>query len=208
MSERDAYHRRFGYDSAASIRFVLSKALPLCGHVLEVGTGKGRFLAELARHATRVTTIDIDRAAQREARLHVEHAGVANRIRFTLRDASRTGWASASFDAVVSMNAMHHMKDPERVAAEILRSARMGGKIIIADLNQAALKIFDRVHRLEGKVHPRPKVAMTRLAGLIRKKGWRVRRFRGCHQDVLIVDLHGTEKRPTTRARRIPLHRR
>ncbi len=188
MKARDAHHRRLGYDSAASIRFVLSKVLPLCGHVLEVGTGKGRFLAEVARHAARVTTLDIDRATQREARLHVKHAGVADRVRFKLRDAGRTSLADASFDAVVSMNAMHHMEAPGRVVAEMLRLVKPSGKVIVADLNETALDIFDRVHRLEGKVHPRPKVAMPGLAGFFRKKGWRVRRFRGCHQDVLVAD--------------------
>ena len=43
MSERQALFRRFGYDSVASRKFVLEKAMPLPGHVLEIGTGKGRF---------------------------------------------------------------------------------------------------------------------------------------------------------------------
>ena len=45
MSERQALFRRFGYDSAASLKFILAKALPLPGQVLEIGTGKGGFLA-------------------------------------------------------------------------------------------------------------------------------------------------------------------
>lgn len=196
MRARDAHLRRFGYDSAKSIRFVLSKALPLSGRVLEVGTGKGRFLAELARHVPRVTSLDIDRAAQREARLHLRGQRVDRKVRFTLRDAAQTGWPDGKFDAIVSMNAMHHMEAPERVVQEMLRLAGQGGKVVIADLNNAAQDLFERIHRSEGKTHPRLKVAITHLAALIRKKGWRVRRFRGQHQDVLVAN-----RRPAPPAR-------
>ena len=37
ISERQALFRRFGYDSDASLAFILAKALPLPGHVLEIG---------------------------------------------------------------------------------------------------------------------------------------------------------------------------
>lgn len=41
LEERSACHRRFGFDADASVHFVLEKALPLRGRVLDVGTGKG-----------------------------------------------------------------------------------------------------------------------------------------------------------------------
>jgi len=49
MKQRDALFRRFGYDSRASLKFILAKVLPLPGRVLEIGTGKGRFLAAMAK---------------------------------------------------------------------------------------------------------------------------------------------------------------
>jgi cyclopropane fatty-acyl-phospholipid synthase-like methyltransferase len=71
MKQREALFRRFGYDSAASLKFILAKALPLPGHVLEIGTGKGGFLVELAKHAEKITTLDIDANQQRLAKRHV-----------------------------------------------------------------------------------------------------------------------------------------
>jgi len=68
MSERQALFRRFGYDSAASLKFILAKVLPLPGHVLEIGTGKGGFLAELGKHADHITTLDNDADQQRLAK--------------------------------------------------------------------------------------------------------------------------------------------
>ena len=51
LMKREARLRRFGCNLARGITFVLNEALPLDGSVLEIGTGKGRFLVKLARHA-------------------------------------------------------------------------------------------------------------------------------------------------------------
>ena len=48
--KRDAHLRRFGCDFQAGIKFILDQALPLENPVLEIGTGKGRFLVRLAKH--------------------------------------------------------------------------------------------------------------------------------------------------------------
>jgi cyclopropane fatty-acyl-phospholipid synthase-like methyltransferase len=51
------------------VAFVLEKALPLRGRVLDVGTGKGRFVIALARHVAHITTVDISAEEQCFARL-------------------------------------------------------------------------------------------------------------------------------------------
>jgi len=81
LEERNAVHRRFGFDPDASVRFVLEQALPLRGRVLDIGTGKGRFVVPLALHSPNVTTVDLNAEEQRHARLEAIHAGVADRIR-------------------------------------------------------------------------------------------------------------------------------
>lgn len=75
---------------------MLAQALPLGGSVLEIGTGKGRFLAELVRHATVVTTVDIAAEEQRCARLNARCAGVEEKVRFVLRDAGHLPWRAAT----------------------------------------------------------------------------------------------------------------
>ena len=104
--KRAARLRRFGYDSPTAIRFVLAQALPLDGAVLEIGTGKGRFLVELARYAGTITTVDIAAEEQQCARLSARYAGVEEKIRFVLRDAARLPWRAGAFDAAVTMNAI------------------------------------------------------------------------------------------------------
>src|ERR1039458_189615 len=90
--KREARLRQFGYDSPAAIQFVLAQALPLGGAVLEIGTGKGRFLVKLARRVRTITPGDIAGAEQRCARLNARYAGVEKKIRFVVRDAVHLPW--------------------------------------------------------------------------------------------------------------------
>ena len=128
LEERNAVYRRYGYNSLKAVRLVLACARPLAGRVLEIGTGKGRFLVELARRIPRVVTVDRDAALQRAARLSAAHAGLGRKIRFVTADAADLPFADASFDAVVSMNALHHIRNPAAVLDEILRVVKPGGR--------------------------------------------------------------------------------
>lgn len=186
LAEREAHLRRFGYDSPAAIEFVLAQALPLAGAVLEVGTGKGRFLVELARHATAITTVDIAAEEQRCARFNACYTGVEAKIRFVLRDAARLPWRAATFDAAVTMNAMHHIKRFERVLAEMLRVVKPGGKIVLADFSPRGFQIVARGHEAEGRKHPRERHDFRALQRWLRKRGLTTKLRKGCNQEVLV----------------------
>ena len=187
MSERQALFRRFGYDSAASLKFILAKVLPLPGHVLEIGTGKGGFLAELGKHADHITTLDIDADQQRLAKRHVRQAGTRCPIRYVIHDAERLPWADASFDSVASVNTFHHLEHPMRVFKEMLRVLKPGGKLVLCDFSPRGFQIFDRIHRFEGGTHPRLKNGLAEFGRLLRRRGWKTKRFKGCNQEILVA---------------------
>lgn len=187
--KRMARLRRFGYDSPAAIRFVLSQALPLNGAVLEIGTGKGRFLVKLARHVAGVTTVDIAAEEQHCARLSARYAGVEEKVRFVVQDAVRLPWPAATFDAAATMNAMHHMKDFKRVLNEMLRVLKPGGKLVLADFSPRGFQIIAREHCATGKTHPRQRYDFRELARALRKRGLATRLHKGCNQEVLVARL-------------------
>ncbi|HWQ92557.1 MAG TPA: class I SAM-dependent methyltransferase [Clostridia bacterium] len=186
---RDARLRHFGYDSPAAIKFVLDQAIPLNGSVLEIGTGKGRFLIELARKVEAVTTVDISAEEQQSATLNARYAGMEGKITFVLHDAGELPWADSTFDAVVTMNAMHHIPHFRQVLHEMLRVVKPGGKIILADFSPRGFQIIARAHRAEGKLHPRAHHDFRELRQELRKRGLATRFRKGCNQEVLIAWL-------------------
>jgi ubiquinone/menaquinone biosynthesis C-methylase UbiE len=187
MKERDALFRRFGYDAAASLKFVLAQLLPLPGRVLEIGTGKGRFLAALAKHADRITTLDVDPKQQRVAKLHVRRTRTGRPIRFVVHNAEHLPWADASFGTVASANTFHHLERPRRVFQEMLRVLQPGGKLVLCDFSPRGFQIFERIHRFEGKTHPRSRRGLAEFGRRLRRSGWKTRRSKGCNQEILVA---------------------
>ena len=185
--QRNSIHRRFGYDSASGVRFVLEKALPLRGRVLDVGTGKGRFVIALARHVAHVTTVDVCAEEQRCARLEAVYAGVSIRIRFVLQDARRLPWSAATFDAVVSWNVFHHLDDPGRVFGEMLRVLKPAGKLVLADFSPSGFRLMDAIHAAEGKRHPNPPSRFAHWQARLQRSGFRTRHLFGHHQELLVA---------------------
>jgi len=192
MRQRDALFRRFGYNSTSSLKFILAKVLPLPGHVLEIGTGKGRFLAAMAKHTDRVTTLDADAKQQCAAKLHVRRTQAGSRIRFVAHDAERLPWPDASFDTVASVNTFHHLERPMRVFQEMLRVLKPGGKLVLCDFSPRGFQIFDRIHRFEGGTHPRLKQGLAGFRRLVRRPGWKTRRFKGSNQEILVATAPST----------------
>jgi ubiquinone/menaquinone biosynthesis C-methylase UbiE len=187
LEQRNAVHRRFGYDSALGVRFVVEKALPLGGRVLDVGTGKGRFVIALARHVAHVTTVDINAEELRCAQLEAAYAGLSDRIRFVLQDARRLPWPTASFDAVVSWNVFHHLDDPERVFCEMVRVLSPGGKLVLADFSPSGFRLMDAIHAAEGRRHPHPLNRFAHWQRRLQRSGFRTGSVSGHHQELLVA---------------------
>jgi ubiquinone/menaquinone biosynthesis C-methylase UbiE len=187
LEERNALHRRHGFDPEASVRFVLRTALPLRGRVLDVGTGKGRFVVPLARLGVNVTTVEICPEEQRQARLEAACAGVADRIRFVLQDARWLPWPAGWFDAVLSWNVFHHLEDPERVFEQMVRVLRPGGRLVLADFSPSGFRLMDAIHAAEGRRHPHPPSRFAHWQARLRSRGFQVRRAVGEHQEVLVA---------------------
>lgn len=109
---------------------VIHQALaPNCDAVLDVGCGEGMLAGELARSATSVTGIDRDEASIARAR---EGATLPN-VEFVAGDFLTHSFEPASFDAVVSVAALHHM-DERAALARMAALVRSGGTVAVVGL--------------------------------------------------------------------------
>ena len=174
MSEREAVFGKFGFKMDAEIRHVLDCARPLTGNVLEIGTGKGRFLMSLARENVRVTTVDNDKEAVACAQLNAEFHGISDQIEWTIHNAESLPWPDHTFDSVVSMNALHHMAQVWTVLAEAHRVLRPGGKLVLADFTPEGFELMERVHQSEGGTHPRGTGNAAEFSIWLEHHGYRV----------------------------------
>ena len=108
---------------------LLLDAVPHGGRVLDVGCGEGMLTRELAGRASQVVGLDIDPASIDLARATT----VAANITYVCADLMRHPFEPGSFDAVVSVAALHHIG----TEAGLLRMRdliRPGGVIAVVGL--------------------------------------------------------------------------
>ena len=99
--------------------------------MLDVACGAGQIAIPAARAGANVTGIDIapNLVDQAQARARAEGLDV----RFDEGDAEALPYADGSFDLVVSLIGAMFAPVPERVAAELVRVCRPGGRIVMAN---------------------------------------------------------------------------
>lgn len=103
--------------------------------VLEVGSGSGGPAIYLAQaRGCRVTGVDINENGVRNARALAETRGAAGRVDFQAVDASQPlPFPSESFDAIVSNDAMCHIRNRLAVLHDWFRVLRPGGRALFTD---------------------------------------------------------------------------
>ena len=103
--------------------------------LLEVGSGSGGPAVYLAlARGCRLTGVDINEHGVRNAGALAEARGVADRVRFQAVDASLPlPLRDARFDAVISNDAMCHIRDRAGVLRDWYRVLRPGGRVLFTD---------------------------------------------------------------------------
>ena len=99
--------------------------------VLDVATGSGNTAISAARRFCNVTGIDYVPGLIEHARKRAEAEGL--QITFEVGDAEDLPYPDASFDVVLSTLGVMFAPDQEKVAEELLRICRPGGKIGLAN---------------------------------------------------------------------------
>lgn len=99
--------------------------------MLDVGCGAGQIALPAARQGVQVTGVDLAANQIAAARAAAAQAGL--KIRFEEGDAEALDFEDGSFDVVVSLIGAMFAPQPERVAAELIRVCRPGGRIVMAN---------------------------------------------------------------------------
>ena len=105
------------------------------GWVLDVGTGPGLLLAEIARRNQRLKLVglDLSREMLRIASTGARGDNVGS-ARFVRANVKRLPFSDGAFDLVLSTASLHHWRDPEAGIRECLRVTRPRGSCWIYDL--------------------------------------------------------------------------
>ncbi len=136
---RDAFGEDIGQSSwltaAEWLRFADQVYAREQAHVLEVGSGSGGPAVYLATaRGCRVTGVDINEHGIRNAGRLASAQGVADRVTFRAVDAGRPlPFPNASFDAVLSNDAMCHIPNRLDVLSDWHRVLRPGGRMLFTD---------------------------------------------------------------------------
>jgi SAM-dependent methyltransferase len=99
--------------------------------VLDVACGAGQLSLPSARAGASITAVDIATNLIEQARFRAEAEGLA--IRFEEGDAEDLPYGDAEFDVVFSLIGAMFAPRPERVAAELIRVCRPGGRIVMGN---------------------------------------------------------------------------
>ncbi len=120
--------------------------------MLDVACGAGQISIPAARAGARVTGVDIATNSIEQARARAEDQGLD--VRFDEGDAEMLAYEDASFDLVASLIGAMFAPRPERVAAELVRVCRPGGRIVMA--NWTPEGFVGQMFKIIGKHVPPP----------------------------------------------------
>jgi len=181
--------KKYGYDILKARNFILAKAGLKEGKILEIGTGRGHMAVVLAKKGFCLVSIDLDETAQQAARAHLKAAGVSSRVKLKHMNAENLSFDALSFENVISVNFMHHTKDPVQCLQEMARVAR--AKVVISDVNKKGAAILEKVHKLDGHDHPRSPISFEVMRSFLQRNAFKVKTYQGYCQTVLVADRRG-----------------
>lgn len=185
--ERIKLYKSFGYDAEGERNFIIEKAEPLYGEILEIGTGKGHLAIALAKKGYSFTTIDISDQEQKIARLSIKYLGLEKQVNFKIENAQKMSFGDKVFDIIFSANMVHHLKNPFKVIDELIRIVSFEAKIILSDFTKAGLELIDKVHAHEGRKHGFTQANLSDIGKYLSTKGFKIDKLRDEFQEILIA---------------------
>ncbi|SFC89551.1 class I SAM-dependent methyltransferase [Streptomyces aidingensis] len=141
---------------------------PPDGRVLDIGTGPGRLLHELAalRPDLRLTGVDVSADMVALGEQAARKRGLSGRITLRTGDVAALPEPDRGTDVVVTTLSMHHWPDLPAAAAELERVLRPGGRVMVYDFRFAPLE------EAEAALRARPRLAASPVRRGPLRPGW------------------------------------
>ena len=129
--------RLAGLNRMTNAAFISFLGVPAGARVLEVGSGLGLLAADVANAVADVQVVGVEISAAQ-----IAAAPAHQRVTYVQGDAHTLDFPSASFDVVYARYLLEHVADPQRVAREMRRVAKPGGRVAVCE-NDVSLIRFD-----------------------------------------------------------------
>jgi len=163
--------------------------------LLEIGCGRGGFARYLHEQGADLVAADFSEKAVEIARRRL--AGFPN-CELLVADIQDIPFAAETFDVVISLDTLEHVLNTDRGLAELVRVARVGGRVIITTPNYLSLvgvwrvylRLIGRRFHEVGQPVNHPLTLLGRIRKL-RKLGCRIDAVDGCGH-YLGVPMYGT----------------
>jgi ubiquinone/menaquinone biosynthesis C-methylase UbiE len=123
------------YMEPGALEILASWQLAPGSKLLDIGCGAGQIAIPAARAEVDVTGVDIATNSLEQARNRATAEGLT--VQFDEGDAEQLPYPDASFDTVVSVVGAMFAPRPERVASEMVRVTRPGGRILMVNWTAA-----------------------------------------------------------------------
>jgi len=184
FKKRISLYRKRGLDFTGSRKFILEKAKPLRGNILEIGTGTGYTTLTLAKANYKFISVDKDKEALRITALTLAYKNVLPNVIFYIMDGKFLIFNDQSFNNIVIVNLFHHINNIniDKIFSEINRVLCPNGKAVLADFNKSGMEIVNSVHKEEGHIHENSGVNKDYVYSYFQGLGYGIKEYdEKCH---------------------------
>ena len=125
--------------------------------VLDVACGAGHGAEPIAPHVRQVVGIDLTPELLALGAERLRDNGITN-VLLQEANAESLPFVDESFDLVFCRGSLHHFADPPQAVAEMVRTCRPGGRIVLSDVvapNADVRDVYDGLHRRIDPSHVR-----------------------------------------------------